>query len=66
MCVGWCRDTQKVFQIFQLHVIDGSEVSNAVSLTQVERLVIMHFGEISIVAGRVNKKAGDYIHDVYI
>ena len=29
-------------------------------------LAIMHFGEISIVAGRVNKKAGSYIHDVYI
>ena len=26
----------------------------------------MHFGEISIVAGRVNKKAGNYIHDVYL
>ena len=26
----------------------------------------MHFGEISTVAGRVNKKAGSYIHDVYI
>lgn len=26
----------------------------------------MHFGEISIVAGRVNKKAGSYIHDVYL
>ena len=37
-----------------------------VSLTQVERLAIMHFGEISIVAGRVNKKAGSYIHDVYL
>ena len=26
----------------------------------------MHFGEISVVAGRVNKKAGSYIHDVYL
>ena len=37
-----------------------------VSLTQVERLAIIHFGEISIVAGRINKKAGNYIHDVYL
>ena len=35
-------------------------------LTQVEGLAIVHFGEISIVAGRVNKKAGNYIHDVYL
>ena len=34
------------------------------SLTQVERLAIMHFGDISMVADRVNKKAGSYIHDV--
>ena len=27
---------------------------------------IMHFGKISAVAGRVNKKAGNYIHDVYL
>ena len=26
----------------------------------------MHFGEISTVAGRVNKKAASYIHDVYL
>ena len=26
----------------------------------------MHFDEISIVAGRVNKKAGSYMHDVYL
>ena len=26
----------------------------------------MHFGEISIAAGRVNKKTGSYLHDVYL
>ena len=26
----------------------------------------MHFGEISIVAARVNKKARSYMHDVYL
>ena len=31
-----------------------------------ERQAIMHFGEISIVAGRANKKAGSYMHDVYL
>ena len=47
-------------------MVGGRYLMWSISLTQVERLAIMHFGEISIVAGRVNKKAGNYIHDVYL
>ena len=30
------------------------------------RAAIMHVDEISIVAGRVNKKVGSYINDAYL
>ena len=57
---------RKYSKFFNSTSFDGRRYLNAVSLTQVERLAIMHFGEISIVAGRVNKKAGSYINDVYL
>ena len=59
-------DTQKVFQIFQLHIIDGRRYLMQSLTHSVERLATMHFCKISIVAGRVNKKAGSFIYDVYL